>query len=136
MRLAMIQVGDRSGSPLWPSSITSPQTEFFWSRKVREQKVAFWSCAADAVRRFKHCIPIHIWTSENQKGEVLDGLSVSKKKKARPIMSAMATVVGSLVFEAMAKMQQRTMIGTVLTLLGGGSFLEYAFSIRSKLKSV
>ena len=74
MRQAMIRVGERMGSPLWPSPITSPRTEFFWSLKVREQKVALCSCAADAVQRFKHCIPIHIWTSENQKGEVSEGL--------------------------------------------------------------
>ena len=53
----------------------------------------------------------------------------SKKKKASPIMSAIATVVGSSVFEATAKIRRRTMIRTGLTLLGGGSFLEYALSI-------
>ena len=60
----------------------------------------------------------------------------AKKKNARLIMSAMALVVGSVVFDATAKMWRMTMIGTGLTRLGGGSFLEYVFSIRSKLKSV
>ena len=100
--------------------------------------MAIWSCAGDDVRRSKRYIPIHIWTSENQNGEVSEGLSVylpgrSKKKNANSIMLAIALVVGSVVFDATARM---TMIGTGLTPLGGGSFLEYAFSIRSKLKLV
>ena len=103
--------------------------------------MAFCSCSGDAVQRSKRLIPIHIWTSENQKEEVSKGLSVylpgrSKEKNARPIMSAMALVVGSFVLEATAEMHQMTMIRTGFTLLGGGSFLEYTFSIRSKLKSV
>ena len=53
----------------------------------------------------------------------------NEKKKARPIMSAMAFVKAPLEAVAMAKMRWMTVIGSGLTRLGSGSFLEYAFSI-------
>ena len=108
---------------------------------MSEQKVAVLSCAAEAVRRSRRCCPIHIWTSENQNGDVSEGLSVyspgrRRKKKASPIMSAVPWIKGSFEACAMAKMRRMTIIGTGLTRFGGGSCLEYARSIRRKVKSV
>jgi hypothetical protein len=76
--------------------MTSLHTPFFCVVKVKVAKVAWESCSIVAVSTFKHVGPINNWTSCKRKGAVSDLFAVyspgrSKKKKAKIIMSAVAT---------------------------------------------
>ena len=141
MRHARIFVGDRNGSPLWLRPTTSPLTPFFWSRNVREQKVAVRSWASDALGRLSRCCPRKSCTSRASNGVESDGLLAyspgrSRKKNANPIISAAQVKKGSIIVDATAKIRRRTWTGTGFTLLGGGSSLLYEASMRCNLKSI
>ena len=79
----------------------------------------------DKVQAFLPDKKLHILQLKG--GRISDaGLSVyspgrSKKKKAKPIMSANAVVKGQCICRATTRMRRITITGTGLTLFGGGS---------------